>query len=175
MSAGNTRFKKMYMRARSLQSCLTLCDPMVYSPPGSSVHRILQARILEWIAMPSSRGYSRARGWTRVSCVPCIGRWVLDHSCHLASPLPVVVSSNVGPWILKYNLIRKRRLTHRKNVNPGLRLSRVEHTKELEKPGEGWQPGRALGGHGTSLPLKGWRYGVSENGRNTGLGCNKVA
>ena len=36
--------------------CLTLCDPLDYSPPGSSVHGILQARILEWVAMPSSRG-----------------------------------------------------------------------------------------------------------------------
>ena len=42
----------------SLQSCLTLCDPMDCSPPGSSVHGILQARILEWVAMPSSRGKS---------------------------------------------------------------------------------------------------------------------
>ena len=37
------------------KSCLTLCDPMDWSPPGSSVHGILQARILEWVAMPSSR------------------------------------------------------------------------------------------------------------------------
>ena len=42
--------------AKSLQSCLTLCDPMDCSTPGSFVHRILQARILEWVAMPSSRG-----------------------------------------------------------------------------------------------------------------------
>ena len=37
--------------AKSLQSCLTLCNPMDSSPPGSSVHRILQARILEWVAI----------------------------------------------------------------------------------------------------------------------------
>ena len=43
------------------QSCLTLCGPMDGSPPGSSVLRILQARILEWVAMPSSRGSSRPR------------------------------------------------------------------------------------------------------------------
>ena len=42
--------------AKSFQSCLTLCNPMDCSPPGSSVHGILQARILEWAAMPSSRG-----------------------------------------------------------------------------------------------------------------------
>ena len=41
------------------QSCLTLCYPMDYSLPDSSVHGILQARILEWVAMPSSRGSSR--------------------------------------------------------------------------------------------------------------------
>ena len=44
--------------AKSLQSCLTLCDPMNHSPPSSSVHGILQARILEWVAMFSSRGSS---------------------------------------------------------------------------------------------------------------------
>ena len=38
------------------QSCLTLCDPMYCNPPGASVYGILQARILEWVAMPSSRG-----------------------------------------------------------------------------------------------------------------------
>ena len=46
------------VHAKSLQSCLTLCDPMGYSPPGSSVHGILQARILEWVVMPSSKGSS---------------------------------------------------------------------------------------------------------------------
>ena len=47
------------VRAESLQSCPTLCEPMDRSPPGSSVLGILQARILEWVAMPSSRGFSR--------------------------------------------------------------------------------------------------------------------
>ena len=42
------------LRANSLQSCLALCDPMDHSPPGSSVHGIRQAKILEWVAMPSS-------------------------------------------------------------------------------------------------------------------------
>ena len=47
-----------YTYAKSLQSCLTLCDPMDCSLPGSSVHGILQARILEWVAMPPLRGSS---------------------------------------------------------------------------------------------------------------------
>ena len=41
--------------AKSLQSCPTLCDPMDSSPPGPSVHRILQVRILEWVAISFSR------------------------------------------------------------------------------------------------------------------------
>ena len=49
------------MYAKSFQWCMTLCDTMDCSPPGSSVHGILQARILEWVAMPSSRGSSRPR------------------------------------------------------------------------------------------------------------------
>ena len=49
------------------QLCLTLCNPRDYSPPGSSVHGILQARILEWVAMPSSRGSSQHRDQTQVS------------------------------------------------------------------------------------------------------------
>ena len=44
----------IYVHAKLLQLCLTLCDPMDCSLPGSSVHGILQARILEWVAMPSS-------------------------------------------------------------------------------------------------------------------------
>ena len=52
------------------------CDPVDCSPPDSSVHEILQARILEWVATSFSRGSSRPRDWTQVSC---IGRWVLYH------------------------------------------------------------------------------------------------
>ena len=58
--------------AHSLQSCLIPCDPIDCSLPGSSVHGILQARVLEWVAMPSSRGSSRPRDWTWVSCVSCM-------------------------------------------------------------------------------------------------------
>ena len=50
------------------QSFLTLCDPLDCSLPGSSVHRILQTRRLEWFAIPFSRGSSQPRGRTQVSC-----------------------------------------------------------------------------------------------------------
>ena len=61
------------------QLCWTLCDPVDCSPPGSSVHGIFQARILEWAAISSSKESSPPRDWTQVSCVSCIGRQVLYH------------------------------------------------------------------------------------------------
>ena len=59
------------------QSCPTLCNPMDRSPPGSSVHGILQARILEWDAISFSRGSSRPRDRTQVSCIAgrCFNCW----------------------------------------------------------------------------------------------------
>ena len=55
--------------AQSLQSCLTLCDPMDYSPPGSSVHGILQTRIPEWVVISSSRGSSRQGSNQHLLCL----------------------------------------------------------------------------------------------------------
>ena len=49
------------------------------SPPGSSVHGIFQARIVEWVAISFSRGSSPSRDWTCVSCVLCVGRQILYH------------------------------------------------------------------------------------------------
>ena len=59
------------------------------SPPGSCVHGIPQARILEWVAMLSSRGSSWPRDGTCISYVSCTGRQGLYHWCHLGSP----------PWV----------------------------------------------------------------------------
>ena len=64
---------------KSLQSCPTLYNPKDYRLPGSSVHRILQARILEWVAVPSSRGSSRPRDRNCISYISCIGRKALYH------------------------------------------------------------------------------------------------
>ena len=80
--------------AKSFQSCPTLCDPMDCNPPGSSVHGILQLRILEWVAMPSSRGSFWPRDRTHISYISCIGRWVLYHSHHLGSPLKMALSTS---------------------------------------------------------------------------------
>ena len=68
-----TREARVYVHAQSL-SHVWLCNPVDCSPPGSSVHGIFQARILEWVAI--SRGSSQPRNWTFVSC---IGRRILYH------------------------------------------------------------------------------------------------
>ena len=59
------------------QSYPTLCDPVDCSPPGSSVHGILQARILEWVSISFSRGSSLPRDRTQVSCIAgrCFNLW----------------------------------------------------------------------------------------------------
>ena len=54
-------FIKVEVKVLVAQLCLTLCDPMDCSPPGSSAHGILQARVLEWVAIPFSRGSSQPR------------------------------------------------------------------------------------------------------------------
>ena len=59
------------LHAQSLQSCLTLCDPKDSGLPGAYVRGILQARILEWVAMSSSRGSSQSKDCMWVSCVSC--------------------------------------------------------------------------------------------------------
>ena len=67
------------------QSCPTLCDSMDCSLPGSTVHRISQARTLDWVAISFSRGSSRPRNWT---CISCIGRLILYPLCHLGRCFP---------------------------------------------------------------------------------------
>ena len=68
------------------QSCLTLCDPMDCNPPGSSVQGLLQASILDWVAMPSSRGIFSTQGSN-----PCLlhllhYRWILYHGATGEAP-----------------------------------------------------------------------------------------
>ena len=76
-------------------SCLTLCHPMDCSPPGSSVHGILQTRILEWVAMHSSRGSYWPRNRTHISCKsPALQADSLPLH-HLRSPCEVRSVSNL--------------------------------------------------------------------------------
>ena len=72
------------------QLCLTLCDPMTCSLPGTSVHGILQARILEW----GTIFYSRESSWQRISSISCIGKQILYHCALLSSTLLLIVTNN---------------------------------------------------------------------------------
>ena len=83
---------------------------MDFSLPGSSGHEILQARILEWIAISFSRGSSQPRDWTHVSYVSCIGRQILHH-CHPGSP-PTPAVTYSAPSTLASSLL----LEHAKNL-----------------------------------------------------------
>ena len=76
------------MKVKVAQLCPTLCDPMDCSHPGFSIHGILQARILEWIAIPFSRRTSQSRGRTLVSCIT--GRFFIV--CTSGNPLKVTQS-----------------------------------------------------------------------------------
>ena len=72
------------------QLCLTLCNPVDYSLPDSSVHRILQTRILEWVAIPFSKGSSHPKDQTQISC---IAGQILDSLSHQGSPCSASNSS----------------------------------------------------------------------------------
>ena len=70
---------KMKMKVLVTQLCPALCDPMDCSLPASSVHGILQAQMLEWVAIPFSREFSQPRDQTRVCYVSCTDRQVPYH------------------------------------------------------------------------------------------------
>ena len=90
----------------SAQSCLTLCNPMDRSPPGSSVHGIFQARIWYWVAISFSRGSSQPRDWTGISCVSCIGRQILYCWATWEAPLWYIPLLNILLWIILLSLSR---------------------------------------------------------------------
>ena len=96
-------FFEVKVKVSVAQSCPALCDPMDCSPPGTSVHGILQAIVLEWVAMPSSRGSYRPKDQTWVSCV---GRQILYHLSHQGSPeisLEISKFMNQHSWAARRN------------------------------------------------------------------------
>ena len=101
-------------------TCLTLCNPMDCSPPCSSVHGILQARILEWVAMPFFRGSSQSRNRTQV--LHC--RQILYHTSHLGAQ-PVTDAYKINSLLV---LLRQICIWLRKG------LSKVEHVGEEHLP-----------------------------------------
>ena len=96
------------------QSCPTLCNPMDCSLPGSSVHEIFQARILEWVAISFSRGSSQPKDRTRISCT--IGEFFTDWATREALnqlvfhiPRVLVIGSGMGVWDLNWPHCTKRK------------------------------------------------------------------
>ena len=92
-------FKQISEREREVaQSCPTLCDPMDYSLPGSSVHGIFQAIVLEWIAISFSKESSQPRDWTQIS-------HIVDRRftvCNLSQKAEKQISSK--GYLLNYSL-----------------------------------------------------------------------
>ena len=88
-------FQYMYILcANLLQWCPTLCSPVDCSLPGSSVHGIFQAWILEWVVISFFKGSSQPRDQTRVSF---IDRWILYHQPHLGSPVKLLKELTLKP------------------------------------------------------------------------------
>ena len=81
------------------QSCPTLCDSMDCSPPGSSEHGILHARLLEWVSTSYSRGSSWPRDQSYLPCVSWIGRWTLYHWDTWEAPKSVSCSVVSDSWL----------------------------------------------------------------------------
>ena len=99
-----------YVHAKSLQLCLTICNPENCSPPGSSVHGILQTRVMEWVAMPSSRGSSWCRNQTRVSCLLHWQAGSLPLVFFLKPWFIMFLSSLVPTWLI-YSYQQRRHWT----------------------------------------------------------------
>ena len=116
--------------AQSVQSCLTLCDPMDHSLPGSSVHGSLQARILEWVAMPSSRKSSQPGDQTWVSCI--VGRFFTDGV--EGNKHTVVVESLSRVWLFE----TPRTVARQAPLSMG--VSRKEYWRGLPFPSPGNLP-----------------------------------
>ena len=93
------------------------------SPPGSSVHGILQARILEWVAMASSKGSSRPMHRTHISYISCIGRGILYHHCHLTCR-PITNDSTYGCCPSDAERKRQLRLPNTPGAPPPMDLHR---------------------------------------------------
>ena len=102
VSSFSLKFK--LCRAKSLQLCLTLCDATDHSPPGSSVHEILQARILEWVAISFYGESSQPRDRTHISYISCIGRQIL-YDC--------------TTWEAKFRLPASKYLSLKAHSSPG--------------------------------------------------------
>ena len=105
------------------KSCLTLSDPMDCSMPGSTVHGIFQARIMEWVALSFSRGSSQPRYQT---CISCTGMWILHHGATWASEKGMATHSSIVAWRIPW--------TEEPGGLPSTGSHRVGHDLEAKPP-----------------------------------------
>ena len=123
------------------QSCLTLCDPVDCSPPGSSVHGILQARILEWVAISSSMGSSQPRDQTHLMPPTLAGGFFTTSTTWEALVEPVLLLPGTATLGLSSSAIPCR--GRRSAMALGNTAS--AKTDPPERPGSGGQtPGRVI-------------------------------
>ena len=170
------------------QSCPTLCNPMDCSLPGSSVYRILQARVLEWVAMPSCRGSSQPRAWTWDSFITAIAdgkdvfsSFLKKFGCtrsklqHAVSLIDVLVLSRVWLFATSYTVACQAPLF--------MGFSRQDYWSELPFPSPGHllnpgiepaSPTLAGGFFSTELPEKPRRDVLSKTSRATSWGHSMV-
>ena len=124
LNLGQYKYIYLFLESESevAQSCPTPCDPMDCSPPGSSVHGISQARILEWVAISFSRGFSRPRDWTRVSGIAgrCFTVWATRESNLFLSLLQfLAILHLVITFLLKVPWVARRsNQSILKEINP---------------------------------------------------------
>ena len=130
-----------------VQLCLTLCDPMDCSPPGSSVHGILQARILEWVAISFYRGSFWPRDQTRVSY---IGRQILFHWTTRVEKAMAPHSSTLAwkiPWMEEPGRLQSMgSLRVRHDWATSLSLFTFMHWRRKWQPTPVFLPGESQGG-----------------------------
>ena len=109
----------MFQRLLVAQSCPMLCNPIDCTPPGFSVHGILQARIMEWSAIPFARGSSQPRDRTQVSCT--VGRfltiWTIREALLLESGLCLCKKHYILQNLhLKHSLLRNENRGPERNL-----------------------------------------------------------
>ena len=177
---------------KAARSCPTLCDPRDCSLPVSSVHGILQARVLEWVAILSSRGSSRPRDWTQPSCFCLLlvllpfglyptGVWELC-ICVTASSILLHVSLLLLLLLSRFSRVRLCATpeTAAHQALPSLGFSRQERWQGLPFPSpvhesEKWKWSRSVVSN-SSRPhglqptrlLRPWDF----PGKSTGVGCH---
>ena len=123
-----------------------LWDPRDCIPPGSSVRGILQARILEWIAISCSKGSSGPRDRTHVFC---IGRWILYPLSHLWSPSKgKTLQVDCGLWLAGSSCLRRRNHSHSGGAWTPWRRDRAQSWWDDEVWGMSQKPGLGAGWHG---------------------------